>query len=771
MGNRVFGFVVSALLLAPTLLSAQSLRLSTRVSAPVLKSVDVEGLSFTTVALEGFGHTASMGLPALPFKTEMLEVPQGARPEVVVDYVESYTLDLASEGFPHRVFPAQGPRSKNPAYNINKFFYDSAVYASYRAPESPVALGGEATLHGLRLAHLSITPVVYEPATHTLKVYTRIDYHIDFKGADMAATRQFKEKYASVAYRGFEQGLLHTLRLPEAKATAYTQAPVYVIVSDPMFRDSLQKFVAWKTLLGFRVREAYTDEAEVGKTRTSIRAYLKKLYDEATPENPAPTYVLFVGDVAQIPNGNYSDPYYGDKHVSDLYLCEYTGDRLPDVLYGRMSATNVAELMPQIDKLMYMENIPYEKTAFLDSSFLVAGVDDQGYGNSHLNPTVNYLHSLYYKDTAYLYPESGRASSAIIGNINAGVSVGIYTAHGEWDRWESPRITNSNVENFTNKDKYPLLIGNCCLTGKMDKGSCFGETLLRKKDAGAAAYIGASNSTYFDEDVFWAIGFTDNLAFGEIHTYTYDNTGLGANDAFFHTHGEPYAQWALSVAEIMQTGNMAVEMSSTEDTMKTFYWQIYHVFGDPSYRPYNHRPDPITANYAKWFKPETEVFEVSTWPYAWVALSCEGENVAFAVADAQGRASLDVSGVTEEGTLSLCISAQNGLPLLDEVKVSAADVSNEEGGAGTQLSSLRLHIVRASAGTLQVAVSSPREECGVLRVVNVLGSTVAVLDNALRVGAETEEHTYEVGDLPSGLYLCTLTTPDGRITARKFVMR
>ncbi len=789
MNKRVLVSLVSALFFAPTLLSAQtqvveasasSLRLQTLAGAPVLGRVEVDGLVFTTVSVEGFGQSASMGLPSLPCKVEMVEVPQGARPEIVVDRVESYTVDLAAEGFPHFVLPAQGPRSKNPAAK-RAFVFDTAAYASYRAAESPVSLVEAGTLHNLRLASVRISPVAYDPAAHTLTVYTRIDFHIDFKGADWAATRQFKERYASVAYRGVESGLLYSLRaqLPRTKSAVYTQAPVYVIVSDPMFYDSLQKFVAWKTLLGFRVKVAYTDEVEVGKTRTSIRAYLKKLYDEATPEEPAPTYVLLVGDVAQVPNGNtYSDPYYGDKHVSDLYLCEYTGDRLPDVLYGRMSASNVEELMPQIDKLMYMENIPYEKTAFLDSSFLIAGVDNQGYSTAYLNPTINYLHSLYFKDSAsrhcamYPYPNSASASRNIIADINAGVSVGIYTAHGDWDRWENPTVTNSNVAQFTNKDKYPFLVGNCCLTGKMTKPSCFGESLLRKKDAGAVAYIGASNSSYFDEDVYWAVGYTENLNLGEVYTYTYENTGFGANDAFFHTHGEPYDKWALSVAEIMQTGNMAVEGSPTEDTMKAYYWQIYHVFGDPSYIPYNHRPAPITAIYDKGFKPGTASFVVTTWPYARVALSRRGRNVAFAMADAGGRARLDVSGVSEECVLSLCISAQNGLPLIDEVKVSLSDVSNEEGGAGVRAPFLRMQVVRARGGELLVGLQSEvGEVSGVLRLVNAAGGVVAVLDPHLRVDAQLQTHSYGVGDLPSGLYLCTLTTPDGRMATCKFVVR
>lgn len=163
---------------------------------------------------------------------------------------------------------------------------------------------------------------------------------------------------------------------------------------------------------------------------------------------------------------------WDDDHYSDLYLCEYTDDHIPDVHYGRMSATTVEELMPQINKTIYMESLTSERALFLDTAVVIAGVDDT-HGRSHLNPTVEYLHSLY-MDTLgrygykYLYPQSGKQSADIIRNINAGLSVAIYTAHGSQTSWAEPYISTTEVASFTNEGKYPLMVGNCCLTGAFD---------------------------------------------------------------------------------------------------------------------------------------------------------------------------------------------------------------------------------------------------------------------------------------------------------------
>ena len=67
-------------------------------------------------------------------------------------------------------------------------------------------------------------------------------------------------------------------------------------MSDPIFQTALQPLIDWKTKKGFSVIEAYTNDPNVGTSTTSIKSYLQNMYDSATINNPAPTYLLIVGD-------------------------------------------------------------------------------------------------------------------------------------------------------------------------------------------------------------------------------------------------------------------------------------------------------------------------------------------------------------------------------------------------------------------------------------------------------------------------------------------
>ena len=83
---------------------------------------------------------------------------------------------------------------------------------------------------------------------------------------------------------------------------------------------------------GFQIIEAYTNDPNVGTTTSSIKSYVQSLYNSATVNDPAPTYLLIVGDIAQIPSfsGN------SGSHVSDLFYREFdgNGDFYPEMYYG-----------------------------------------------------------------------------------------------------------------------------------------------------------------------------------------------------------------------------------------------------------------------------------------------------------------------------------------------------------------------------------------------------------------------------------------------------
>lgn len=636
-------------------------------------SVSGVPLDFTSLEVEGYAFTNKVGYPELPVRVEMIEIPEGATLRVVYGRTSSKDIDLAKAGYPMPVCPVQPPLSKSSrqtpdfVYNAEAYRLDDFVSDGNSKDLVDVEILGE--MRGVRMAKVVVKPIQYNAFTHTLRVYTTLDFEIVFDHADWQKTVEKRKKYASPVF-----GLLRHEVANPSKSEEYNAPIRYVIVADPMFKDSLQKFVNWKARFGFDVVQAYTDQPEVGATAQSIHDYLKGLYDNATEADPAPSYVLFVGDLEQVPTKTYGEAdYWGDgEHYSDLYLCEYTGDHFPEVQYGRMSAKSVEELMPQIDKTIHMESLTPDRAAFLDTCVAIAGYDKTHYA-SHLNPTINYLCTYYMKDTlqrhayGYLAPDSRQQSQNILQNFNNGISMILYTAHGNYDSWSEPYISVSDVNKLSNKGKYPLAIGNCCLTGKFDMASCFGETLLRKQDAGAVVYIGASDLTYFDHDVYWAIGYTRRLGAGVVQTY--EDTELGVFDAWCHTHGEEYSDWALSAYEIVYTGNMAVQRANQD--LEDYYWEVYHVFGDPSYMPYMYAASYPRATYSGSLILGESAFPVQTEPYARVTVSRNGVIYGFAMADARGMANVVLHDMIEPGEYDLVVAAQNFLPLQEKVEVLA----------------------------------------------------------------------------------------------------
>ena len=631
---------------------------------------------FTVLSVRDYAFTNKVGYPMLPVRVELIEIPQGANLRVVYGKVSYKDIDLAKAGYPNPLYPVQPPLGKKPG-TVPDFAYDAQAYRAgafvVEGNDELVEVEVLGEMRATRIAKVVVKPFQYNAATHTLRIYTTLDFEIVYEHADWNATHAKKQRYATPAFGFLRKELANPIK---AKAVAPAAAQRYLIVADPMFRDSLQKFAEWKTRFGYEVKQVYTDNPEMGNTAESIRQYLKNLYENATETDPAPSYVLFVGDLEQIPTKTYGKAMAdgSGKHYSDLYLCEYTDDHFPEVNYGRMSASSVKELMPQINKTIYMESLSPERAAFLDTCVAVAGSDEGRYDLSHLNPTISYICRYYMQDSLqrhvykYLYPESSTKARDIVHHINSGASVVVYTGHGEAGSWTKPRVTVSDVtDSMFNKDKYPFIIGNCCLTGKFDVETCYGEALLRKENAGAVAYIGATDLTYFDQDLYWAIGYTNRIASGV--SQTYENTELGAFDVLNHTHGEPYEDWAMTAYEIVYAGNMAVQRANQD--LEDYYWEVYHVFGDPSYMPYMHAADYPFVKCRKTLTIGAVAIEVNTVPYARVTLSKNGVIFGFAIANKNGLAQVDLKGIDSAFTLNLTVAAQNYLPYHGTVEVLA----------------------------------------------------------------------------------------------------
>ncbi len=628
--------------------------------------LNTEKGEFVELLAPSYSKSNRTGAPQLPVMSKLIEVPAGANPEANIISYDVKEYKLSDFGITQKLLPAQPSQSKSGSKKV-PFEYKQQLYETnsfYGEELARVEISGY--LRSVQLANLVISPVEYNPVTNTIRVYNNLVVEINFTGADKAKTNENKSKTHSPYFKSVYNTVLNYQPGDDMLDTISKFPVKYVIVSSPMFEDALQPFIKWKTKRGFKVVEAYTDNAAVGTTFNSIKAYLQNLYNSATPEDPAPTFVLFVGDVAQIP------AYNCGSHVSDLYYCEYTGDFLPEVYYGRFSANNVTELQPQINKTLQYEQYLMPDPTYLNEVVMIAG-DDASHELTWGNGQINYGTTYYFNEAhnlishTYLQPEpaGGNYSQNIQNDISAGVSYANYTAHGSPDGWADPSFSISDIASMTNADKYCLMVGNCCQTNTYNQNT-FGEALLRAENKGALGYIGASNNSYWDEDYWWGVGN------GQVLTNpTYEATGLGAYDRTFHDHGEPVAEWYSTMDQMVFAGNLAVQESNS--SMKQYYWEIYCLMGDPSTMVYYSVPPELTVDYMPLLPLGTPAFEVMTEPYAYVAISKNYILHGVAEADENGLAVVSLLPFTEPGYADIVITKQNREPYIDSVLVASPD--------------------------------------------------------------------------------------------------
>jgi hypothetical protein len=664
--------------------------LSLDCSFAAFESIDVntESGMFTDIYIPGLSSTMELGAPKLPVLSRIISVPLGATVNALARSSSTEIIDLLANGFEYPLMPAQPSLMKNQTAVDVPFEYNAAAYISSGFDSHPVVSVEElGIMRGLRLFRLAIEPVQYNPVDEELLVHNDIQVDVEFIGADWQATENLRDVTRSPFYETtYAKGVLNYE--PEPSRDTITEYPIkYVIVADPMFTSQLQPFIEWKTKKGFEVIVGYTNDPAVGSTTTSIKAWLQGLYNSATPTSPAPSFILYVGDDSEVP------AYSGTtgSHSTDLNYVLYSGnDLLPEVFYGRFSARTTAELQPQIDKTLEYEQYLMPDPSFLSEVVLIAGVDGSWaptHGNGQINyGTIHYFNAAHgITDHTWLYPASDAAGAAgeIIAAVSAGAGYVNYTAHGSQTSWADPSFTIPDIYSLANDGKYPTVVGNCCVTNSFQIGECFGEAWLRAPNKGALGYIGGSNNTLWNEDYWWGVGngTTSGIGDGE----TYESTGIGCYDGLFHDHGENTTDWYTTQGAMQVCGNLAVTEAGSSSS--DYYWEIYHLMGDPSISTYLGIPTVNTVTYPSTIFIGNGSIDITADPYSYAALSFEGVLVASGLVDSSGNLQLNFAPLTVPGEADIVITAQNRQPVINTVQVIPND------GAFVTLNSYSPHTV------------------------------------------------------------------------------
>lgn len=722
----------------------QSIHFQNQLSSFSTFDVNTHAGNFTQPIVQGYSGSNEEGAPMVPVLKKLMEVPYGADYEIKFSNIIVKTIRLRDFGIETLIFPAQPPVSKSDDVDNLPFIFDESIYKTDDwYGDKLVKVVDLGVLRGVKLARLEIAPFMYNPVSGELNITLSFDCEIGFTGARTSQTEAEKTRVYSPWFEAaFNQLINH--QKPEPPSASGRElldvTPLtYIIVSDPMFQDALQTFIQWKTKKGYKVVEAYTNNPSVGTTTTSIKGYLKNFYLNP-PEGYHPqTFVLFVGDVAQIPAFSGTT----GSHVTDLYYCEYTNDFLPDCYYGRFSANNLSQLQPQLDKTLEYEQYAFPDPTFLDEVVMVAGADASHqltWGNGQINYGnlyyFNAAHGLY--SHTYLQPEpsGGNYSSNIRQNVSDGVGYANYSAHCSASGWADPSFVISHISALTNFHQYPLMVGNCCSSVEF-QNTCFGEEILRAPLKGAVGYIGGSNSTYWDEDFWWGVGLEAIAA-----NPTYNSNHLGAYDRTFHDRtGITTDDWYITQGQMVSSGNLAVSQSGS--SREKYYWEIYHLMGDPSLMIYFSQPPDISASYAPLMLLGAEEFTVNTEPYAYVAISMDGILHGAAMADGSGVALVNILPVSEPGEADVVITGQNLKPFIGTVLVSTPtgphvvlqsfqidDATGNGNGLADYGETLRLDVSLENLGNdpgnnINLTLSSANEFVNILQPTAVLGNIAA----------------------------------------------
>jgi PKD repeat protein len=620
---------------------------------------------FDEIGMSGAFSIGELGTPKLPATKKLIEIPHGAEVTVRVKNHTVTEYRLRDYNILNPLMPVQPSMRKDQNAEDVPFEFDEIIYQSDKFIEPELAsvevLG---TMRGTRIARLTIAPVSYNPVQGIIRVCNDIEVEITFSNVDHAANEYIKASTWSPYFEVTQNAMLNNLSHGYPAHPDLTKYPVkYLIVSPRTFENDLQPFIQWKTKKGFKVVTGYTDQ--IGTTYAAIQSWVHAQYNAGTPTDPAPSFLLIVGDTPQIPTITGSS----SGKMTDLYYASVDGDYFPEMYYGRFSATNSAQLVSQIAKTMYYEKYEFADPSYLDNVTLIAGAD------ATWNPRVGQATVLYGTNNYFNAAHGYNAVNVYLTNYTGcydpariAVSLINYTAHCGQTSWGTPSLTQSMVNSFVNNGKYPVAVGNCCLAADFGYAECIGETWQRALNKGSVAYIGSSPSSYWFEDFYWSVGAFPIQGTNNGYVPTYAETSWGAYDA-------PFVSDYVTTGSMVFVGNLAVTevhiQGYPSHSSPLYYWQAYNVLGDPSLVPYHTQGSANTVSHMPILPIGLSTYEVATLPGSYVAISKNGVLHGTALVGASGVVQVQINPVLAAGMVDIVVTKPQHIPYMVQVPATA----------------------------------------------------------------------------------------------------
>jgi len=490
-------------------------------------------------------------------------------------------------------------------------------------------------------------PFQYNPISKTLRIYTSLvvevfengnsNINIKHRQLQRSGTKKMNHEFNQI----YENRFLNSRN--DSRFEYLLDEGNMLIISSGDFMDEMEPFVEWKNRKG--IHTEIVNVSTIGVNSDAISSYVEDYY-----YTNALTYLLLVGDIAQIPSpsvgGSASDPTYGFIEGNDSYA---------EVIVGRFSGQNPSQIQTQVQRSIEYEHDPQENADWYDNALGIASNQGPGFGGYTDDVFNDFLWDTVLSDFTYdsyegIYDGSGGTDAQGISAINSGVSLINYTGHGSISSWgNGASLSTSQINSLTNQNKLPFVITVGCNVGEFNStDESFAESWQRAthngEPSGGIAHFGSTISQSWEPPMHGQYGM--NL----IITESLDE-GVSRSLGGIATNGCMYMN----------------DVQGSSGINETNYWTF---FGDPSALIRTDQPTFLSPNHDDVIIVGEEEFVVDIgFNGALAALSRDGELIGSAYSSG-GIAVIELGDNADNpGELDLVITSFNKFPYETEVTV------------------------------------------------------------------------------------------------------
>jgi hypothetical protein len=674
-----------------------------------IANTSVNGTGYQFLHIKGFAPMGQIGAPALPAHNEVIAMPPGAEGNIVIINSSYHEYDG------YMIHPALEPALDTDGAPDPEFWIDDEIYNKDEFfPKSIVEITNVALNRGIPLAYTQIRPVQFNPVTGKIRVYTLIDFKLEYKGNKQSFTTIANDNSLHFTNK-LKRLVINSDNIPEG-ITGNTESKLgekeYIIITHDQYLTAANDLANWKRQMGYSVEVVSSSSW----TEPQVQSAVQTRYDAWSPK---PDYFVIFGDhdgsyavPGKVINTPYSAPDDG-PFATDLYHACMDGgtDWHPDIAWGRISASSLTEANVIVNKIInYEKNPPTTESFYTDVLNCAQYQDDDNNGyadrrfchtsediRDYLQDEFSYnstrvyhtdatttLDTRRYNNTTYsngqLIPAELRSPSfnwvggatEITNAIDAGKFMVFHRDHGYvgGSGWHRPYYTTTSMNSLNNGDLLPVVFSINCHTGEYQLSNCFAEKFMRMENKGAVGVVGAS--------FFSLSGWNDAISVGMIDAIWADpglypvfgTGGTGAN----YTIGA--GNEIRTMGDVLLQGLYCMEQNfNGHPTYDRYEYELFMYFGDPAMSIWTENPNSsaITATHSATIDCSVNTFSISgSTAGATATLVFDNELLGVTVLDGSGAGTINYS-ITGSGTfVKLTISKTDHKPYVTDLNLVGA---------------------------------------------------------------------------------------------------